>query len=349
MSDIIPVFILNWNNAADTVNAVKSVLNQTYQNFIIYLADNGSNNKDVEIILNKFSNHPKIKIFLFHTNLGFTKAHNKLFEEILTEDYKYVALLNNDAVAKETWLENLIKCANEESASLVTSKMLYYYNDSKIDNIGHFMLNTGEIIPLAHMEPASTYNLRKENIGPCAGACLYSVEMIKQIGIFDNYFDTGYEDAEFGLRAVVLGYKSVFEPQAIVLHKMSVSVNKIRNFDYLLKIQLNIFYTYFKLLPLTYIIIQIPSILFKFISIVIIDILFLRIDFLKLIIKSHYLFLFKELKISLDARKNFSNSFLKQKISTINMIRKTKFFLWFDIYRFYKYVLLRKPNQYEKK
>ena len=170
--------------------------------------------------------------------------------------------------------------------------------------------------------------------------------MLREIGIFDEYFDTGYEDAELGVRATVLGYKCIFEPTAIVYHKISQSINKIRNYEYLLKIQLNIFYTYFKLMPSLVLLINIPSFLFKYGSVILIDVIFYRPAFLKIILDAFYRTIFKERKKIMVSRRAFFKN--HRPISAFRILHKQTFFLWFDIQRFFKYVVFRKPTEFER-
>ncbi|MBX2816149.1 MAG: hypothetical protein KTR24_09130, partial [Saprospiraceae bacterium] len=132
---------------------------------------------------------------------------------------------------------------------VVASKLIDYFDRRKLDNVGHQMLTTGEVVPIGFGESPQDYTETRENFGSCGGATLYSMDMIRTIGFFDPYFSTGYEDAEFGVRAVVAGYRSVLAPKACVYHKISRSVQKVRNDGYELMIRDAIWYTYFKLMP----------------------------------------------------------------------------------------------------
>ena len=345
---MIPVIVLNWNGLDDTLECMEVLLKQTYSNFHVFLIDNGSEKNDLKTLQENFNNNDKVSIIANAQNLGFTKGNNRVIEMILKDypDVEYIALLNNDTKVEIEWLSNLVTSAKTNEADIVSSKMINYFNPKKMDNAGHKMLNTAEIIPFGHGEPIENFNSVFENIGSCAGATLYSTKMLRHIGIFDEYFDTGYEDAEIGLRASVLGYKCIFEPSAIVLHKVSQSVNKIRDYEYVLKIQLNIFYTYFKLMPLAVLLINLPSFLFKYGSVFLIDIVFYRPSFLKILSAAFYRTFFKERKKIMASRRGFFNK--HKTISSFQILRKQSFFLLFDIRRFIKFVVLRKPTEFER-
>lgn len=342
----VPIIILNWNGLSDTLECMEAIFKQTHQDFCVYLVDNGSKGDDAAILQGQFGTNPKVKLILNQENLGFTRGNNVILRQLIQEDFKYVALLNNDAFAEPTWLENLIRSAEENQAGMVGCKMVSYFYPKQLDNVGHRMLNTAEIIPIGFMEPENEHNELQENMGPCAGACLYSVEMLRTIGVFDEYFETGYEDAEIGVRANVLGYKTVYEPSAVVLHKISQSVEKIRDYNYILKIQLNIFYTYFKLMPLSVLLINLPSFFFKYGLVLLIDIVFFRWKFLKILCDAIYRSTIKERSTIATARKAFHQK--HKTISTWKLLKKMEFFLWFDIKRFWKFIVLRKKTTFEK-
>lgn len=348
MQTTIPIIVLNWFGIEDTLECMESLWRQTHQGFIVYLVDNGSDERNVELLKKNFGAHPKVHLILNQENLGFTRGNNVIMQQLVqsAQNYEYIALLNNDTEVHPDWLAEMLACAEKTKADIVTSKMVNYFKRSRMDNAGHLMLNTAEIIPLGHMEPVGNFEAEFENIGSCAGATLYSTEMLRKIGVFDEYFDTGYEDAEIGVRAVVTGHRSVFAPKAIVYHKISQSVGKVRDYKYLRKIQLNIFYTYFKLMPAGVLWANAPSFFFKYGAILVIDIVFLRIRFLKIMCDSIYRTLFLEREKILESRKAFHAS--NHTISSWQILRKQEFFLWFDIKRFWKYIILRQPTTFEK-
>lgn len=290
-----------------------------------------------------FGEDARISLIFNEENLGFTKAHNKLFKLILKEkdSPKYIALLNNDTIVEPNWLTELLLCAKESEASMIASKMVNFYDRTKIDNVGHYMLNTGEILPIGHGQSVSSYQTRKENIGACAGGCLYSSDMLKDIGLFDEYFSTGYEDAELGLRATLAGYKCIYEPKAIVYHKMGNSIGKIFDYQYALKVQKNILYTYFKLMPVSNILLSIPSLILRYFLMSVVYLLFRKWKYLKLLKESFQEIFLKDIKNIQQVRKHFISKELK--LTTSQISKKMTFFLMPDINRFIR-IFIRREN-----
>jgi len=288
LNKTIPVIILNWNGLNDTIRSVESIFNQSHQDFHIFLADNDSGNKEGDLLKKMYGSNEKVTVVLNKKNLGFAKAHNQIFIEYILDDpkYEFVALLNNDAFADSAWLENLYKRAKDRNVGMVASKMINYFNRSVMDNSGHMLLNTSEVLPIGFGDKIEKYDKAKKNFGACAGAVLYNVAMLRRIGIYDKNFNTGYEDAELGLRANLFGYETWYEPTAIVFHKISQSLNKVKNFNYLVYIQKSIYYSFYKLMPKSILITNTPIIIIKYILVMIFNVFTGRWKFIKLIIIS---------------------------------------------------------------
>ncbi|NNF02395.1 MAG: glycosyltransferase family 2 protein [Bacteroidia bacterium] len=262
----IPIVVVNWNGSADTVNCLNSIFNQSYSEYEVFLVDNGSEYDDVQILKDNYADDPRVNLILNSKNLGYTDAHNIILSQLLDskDSYQYIFLLNNDTEIKENCLEELVRNVNETKADIVACKMLNYFDHSKIDSAGLMMINTGEILPTGSGDDADKFKERENVIGASGGAAFYSVEMLRSVGLFDSYFNTGYEDAELGLRATLAGCKVLFEPNAIVLHKVSTSIDQIRDFNYTVKIQTDVFYTCLKLLPFTVLCLNLPFVLIKY-------------------------------------------------------------------------------------
>lgn len=330
----IPIVILNWNGLEDTVECMTSVLKLELVPFEVYLIDNASSQpNEVQTLVDLYGHYDHIHIIRNKTNLGFTRGCNEIMKELVQKEaYDYIVLLNNDTVVTPLWLYHLVKSSYDNQADMVSSKMINYYDRSIMDNAGHFMLNTAEILPLGHAKDVNDFNDLKQNIGACGGAALYSIKMIKDIGYFDEFFNTGYEDAEFGLRANKAGYLSIFEPKAKIYHKVSRSILKIKDDKYITKIQRNIFYTYIKLLPNHYILKNLPFIVLKYLFLFLGSILIFNFRVIKIHFKTIFHFLSNDRKIALEKK-----GYMKRANHIFNhsFLQRIKFFLRTDINRFY--------------
>ena len=345
---MIPIIIINWNGIQDTKHCIEAVLNMEFQDFEVYLIDNGSAKDQVKQLKELYSHHPKIHLYCYRENYGFTKAHLKIYNEVLQKkSFEYLALLNNDTEVDSHWLGEMINFAEKEYTDIVSSKMIRFHNRQVMDNAGHKMLNTGEIIPLGHDEAISNYEKSFFNMGACAGACLYSKKMIDTIGFFDPFFDTGYEDAELGLRAVLTGYKSAYCPTAVVYHKMGASIKKIFKDNYVERIQTNILYSYFKLMPSRNILLNLPSMIFKNLAVIIIFSFSFRFSHLNVQYRA-WRNLRKIWPQLIQARKEFYNAHGYKIVSPVRIWNKMTFFLRVDLERFWNIFVKRRTTALEQ-
>lgn len=340
----IPIIILNWNGIEDTLECLDSLTYQTYENFEIYLVDNNSSDNSVEILKQKVKVIPNLNLIVNQENIGFTRGNNEVMRKILSSDLisPYIILLNNDTIQDKNWLKNIIQSAKDNSAHIVSSKMIDYYNRALMDNAGHFMLNTGEIISIGHQAPIEEYNNPFENIGACGGAALYSTDMLKDIGVFDEYFDTGYEDAELGLRAFIAGYKCWYEPSAIVYHKMGQSIKKVFRQEYVEKIFKNTWYTYFANIPLGALLINAPFFILKHLLSILFLFLLGKKEYAQSLINSFIDTINESSKIVTKRKRSQKN------VSSIKILKKQKFFLFYDIQRVVNIFFFRKRELFEK-
>ena len=273
---MIPIIILNWNGVDDTIECVDALLAGEGVDYRVVLVDNGSSGDDFERLQARYASKECVELRRNPDNLGFARGVNAVLHDLLARPEsrpEFIALLNNDAVPEPDWLAALLTMAGSCDAGAVSSKMLRYDDRNKLDNAGHVFLNTGEVLPRGAGRPAGEFDAPAEVLGACAGACLYSTAMLRDIGTFDEFFDTGYEDVELGLRALLAGYRQVYAPDAVVRHRIGASIDKIRDRSYAVRLQVNINYTYLKLMPWPVIVWNTPWIVLKTAALLIVPLL----------------------------------------------------------------------------
>jgi len=337
------IAIVNWNSRSDTEACINSLLADLPDQFDILIIDNHS--KDSGWIKQLWSGNNSIHILLNDDNLGFTKSSNQAFHWAIEKDYDYVTFINNDTIVDPEFNRILERILNEFEPDMVTCKLLMADKPEVLDNVGHKLINTGELVPIGHGQISSRYNQSFINSGSCAAATAYSRKMILDIGIYDTYFNTGYEDAEYGLRATVAGYTSRYFPELIVYHKVSQSVSKIDNIEYRVKQQINIYYTYFKLMPLPVIVVNLPFIFIKYLLAVIMEVLLLKWNYLYVHWKT-LTGLLKKFNIIKSQRTKFHNN--QAVISSWKILRKQEFFLLFDVKRLLTHGFRREETVFDK-
>lgn len=332
--------LINWNGLKDSIECIDSILNSDDLPHKILIWDNNSSNAEFDALSDLYENNPLIKVIKSEVNLGFTKASNELITIFLAGQSEYLVLLNNDTVVKADWLTNLVNHANGNSSKLLSCRMLDYYNRNNIDNLGLKILTNGEILPIK-----SDNKAQSKLMGTCGGAMLISREVLNELGVFDPFFNTGYEDAEYGLRAYMRGIDSLYCSDAVVYHKGGSSIKKIFNEKFAIREQVNILYTVFKLFPLLILCLLLPFILIRSVLILIVSLIFGKIEIFRILLSANKEFYFKTIKLALKKRKDNNYKFI---ISDVRLVKKFSSSILFDLKRFSNSILKNNPSALEQ-
>lgn len=325
---------------------MESVLSLNYPAFDVHLVDNNSSNEEGTHLKNTFQDHSNVYVHLNDSNLGFSQANIQIVEHVLDADFDFIALLNNDTTVDPNWLLELVKEAEQNNTDIVSSKLINYYDRSIMDNAGHQMLTTGEIVPIGHRSSVAQLDSRFENFGSCAAATLYRTSMIKVIGFFDTFFTTGYEDAEYGMRANVLGYQCTYCPKAIAYHKIGRSISKVYDAGYARMIQTSIWYSYFKVMPSLVIVLTLPIIFIKVLLLMIFNLISGRTKYQSILHGSIKDTAKNWSKIQRARRALFATSGKSR--SAFDILHRQTFFLPYDIKRFYRVFIGGNESSYDE-
>ncbi|MBQ8038354.1 MAG: glycosyltransferase family 2 protein [Lachnospiraceae bacterium] len=99
---------------------VRSILNQTYQNFELILVDDASPDNCGKLCDAYAAENPKVKV-IHKENGGLSSARNAGVEIARGE---YIAFIDSDDYVRECYLEELVKLAQQHSADLVCCHFL---------------------------------------------------------------------------------------------------------------------------------------------------------------------------------------------------------------------------------
>jgi len=248
----VSVIILNWNGKHLLDECLNSVLNQVFEDYEIIVVDNGSTDDSVEYLKIKYGS--RINLIALEKNKGFAEGCN---EGIKVAKGEYILLLNNDAKADKNWIKELVKAAEKnEKIGMCASKILDYYDEKKIDTLGHLIYPDGLNRGRGKFEiDYGQYDKEEEVFFPSGAAALYRKKMLDEVGFFDKDFFAYGDDTDIGLRARLAGWKCLYVPSAIVYHKSSASTDPYSPWKIYL-VERNRIFILFKYFPLSYILIS---------------------------------------------------------------------------------------------
>lgn len=222
----IAVVVPNWNGADHLGACLDSLLAQSVPARVI-VVENGSTDGSLKL-LEKYSD---IEVILHDENKGFAGGVNAGFRRAIDDGLKYVATLNNDAVADKDWLRELVAVLDKNpGVGIVTSKILTG-DGKKLDSTGDYLTNWGLPYPRGRGESdIDKYDDSTEVFGASGGASLYRVKMLQEIGLFDEDFFAYYEDVDLSFRGQLAGWKVRYAPEAVVRHQIGATSGKLKGF-----------------------------------------------------------------------------------------------------------------------
>ncbi len=219
MKKRVTVIVVNWNGKTCLIQCLDALRKQSFQDLETVVVDNGSSDGSADTVRQLF---PEVTLISLTDNYGFAVANNIA---IRRSDTEYVALLNNDAIAHPLWLENLITALSTfPEAGFAASKMLYHDAPHIIDRAGDGYTTAGAGCLRGRGRQNNAHDQPEWVFGACAGAALYRMSMLQDIGLFDEDFFLLYEDVDLSFRAQLRGYKCLYVPIAVVYHMASRSI-----------------------------------------------------------------------------------------------------------------------------
>ena len=217
----IGVVIVNYNGEKFQNDCIRSILNSSYDDFLIFIVDNCSTDHSMEK-LNEFNDERIIKIFE-DENKGVAEGNNIGIKASIKHGCNATLLLNNDTEIQINTLEILAERLREYS---VVTPEIRYWNSSKIWYLGGSFdkmrgrqkdWNIGKDIS----ELTDIHNFTCSYAPSCCLAIKNDV--FKKIGYIDEKYFLYYDDTDFCLRMSKAMIQIYVTRDTYIFHKVSLS------------------------------------------------------------------------------------------------------------------------------
>ncbi|HZL08154.1 MAG TPA: glycosyltransferase family 2 protein [Candidatus Dormibacteraeota bacterium] len=223
----IAVVVPNWNGKDKLKACLDSLRAQTRPHQLI-VVENGSTDGSLEYLR---EHYPDAFLVINASNLGFAGGVNSGIKVAMEQGCDYVALFNNDAVAKPDWLERLADSLEANDRLGAATCKLLSADGQKIDSTGDYYTVWGLPYPRGRGESdIDKYDEQTDIFAASGGASLYRVKMLEEIGLFDEDFFAYYEDVDLGFRAQLAGWKAAYVPGAVAYHQIGATSGKLKGF-----------------------------------------------------------------------------------------------------------------------
>jgi GT2 family glycosyltransferase len=230
----ISVVIVNWNCINLIRPCLESVFDYAGDNAEVIVVDNNSVDGSIDMIEKSF---PKVRLIKNSSNLGFAEATN---QGIRIAEGKYVLTLNPDVIITKDFISTMIKAAeSDRRIGTVSGKLLNAKNAELADSTGHILYTNRYAKNRGHGQLDYSQFNDGRIFGVCAAAALYKREMLEDIKIGNEYFDSDFfayfEDVDLDWRANLMGWKAYFTNKAVAYHAREAKSNYDMRHFYSLK------------------------------------------------------------------------------------------------------------------
>ena len=228
--DSVTIIIPTKNQVKLLKACIESLKKTTYENYQIFVIDNESDESETLEYLASLKKSQNISVISIPNTGGkfnFAAINNRAVEKV---DSEYILFLNNDTeIISPHWLSQMMGYAKIPGVGAVGAKLIY--PDKRIQHAGvihglHHGL-AGHAFKLLHSENRGYLSQASvsRNYAAVTAACMLTPrKLFLELGGFDEEnFAVAYNDADYGYRLLESGYRSVYCPDAELIHKEGTS------------------------------------------------------------------------------------------------------------------------------
>jgi GT2 family glycosyltransferase len=217
---LVSIVVVNFNGGDLLRQCLITLLDTDYSNYEIIVVDNASTDESFIEIIDSFATDPRIKLVENSENVGHSEGCN-IGARVAAG--KYIVFIDSDIKFEaENWLKELVNVMEHDSTiGVAQAKIVLSENKScldcvclAVDALGTWAANYG-----------SNEEMLKENfeiLAASSGCCIVKRDVFNQVGGFDTDYFMYDDDTDLSLRVRLMGYRILFVPSALVIHRAGV-------------------------------------------------------------------------------------------------------------------------------
>jgi GT2 family glycosyltransferase len=223
MDRTVYAIVLNWNGKGVIGPCLASLMRISDPRLEIIVVDNASIDGSAEIVRR---DAPGAELIVNERNLLFAEGNNVGLRRAIERGGSLFLLLNNDTEVDPGFVARMLEALESDPAAGIVGPKIVYDDDPK-----RIWYGGGGFFPFVWIPKHE--NIRKiegsfpekrgETLWVSGCAMLVRREVIDAIGLLDPSYTIYCEDVDFCLRARRAGWKCLYEPRALVRHKVSSS------------------------------------------------------------------------------------------------------------------------------
>ncbi len=217
------VVIISHNGRSYLNDCLASVLDQDFprEQYEVVVADNASRDGSADFVE---QNYPTVRVLRLDHNYGPGVAIHHVLPHLRG---RYMAYLNQDAVAHRHWLAELVDVITAHPlAGVIESNMIL---PEWPEYEGRRREGLVERAYVCDLTPLIVHDFRTVPVTPTTppiqllsaygGGCIFNPQIIEKLGYwFDPDFFAYFDDIDLGLRLNAAGYQVMLAPRSVIYH-----------------------------------------------------------------------------------------------------------------------------------
>lgn len=218
----VDVVILNYNGLSYLEKFLPTLLDSSYPNFTVHVADNGSTDDSLVFLKNHY---PQVRRLDLGKNYGFAEGYNRALRQIKSE---YYVLLNSDVEVTKDWLESQVSLLlNNPNIAIVQPKILDYNRRDHFEYAGAaggwldhwgYPFCRGRIFSTVEIDQGQYDSEPAEIFWASGAALLIRASIYHDLGGFDGDYFAHMEEIDLCWRVKRAGYQVMCQPASMVYH-----------------------------------------------------------------------------------------------------------------------------------
>lgn len=196
---------------------LESLGSQTYKDIEVIVVVNSSSQNKIRTLI---TINPDVKFVCNPNNEFYCKANN---QGIALSKGEFILCLNDDAVLKDNFIEEMLKPALGDDRIGLVSGCILRQDGVTVDTTGQFLAKSRRPQERGYGKRYnSSFGIAGYIFGAAGVAPLYRRKMLENIKLDGEYFDEDYgmyyEDLDISWRAHNKGWRCYYAPEAVAYH-----------------------------------------------------------------------------------------------------------------------------------
>lgn len=221
---LVSIISINYNDAAVTMDMLKSLQQLSYTNYEVIIVDNASPTDNPDIIQETY---PNITLIKSDKNLGFAGGNNLGVREAKGE---YLLFINNDTIVPSGFIEPLVQTLqNDVAIGMVSPKIKFHWDDTLIQYAGYTQMSHWTIRNNSigyHQKDDGRFDQEGETESIHGAAMMIPKRVVDEVGTMTEIYFLYYEEHDWAQMIKRAGFKIYYQPKSYILHKESLSTGK---------------------------------------------------------------------------------------------------------------------------